>query len=141
MRSKANVYNSKEKEISGSSLGEVMKHARYEYHVIQKYNPRRLSYVRSPYFGRDKIFISTFWTHLGQKGPRDKFRRTRLFSCAIDLIKFTRHRPDITEHASLPGALLYRFYGLSTGGNLFVVQIKENKKSGRKDFISVFPIK
>ena len=34
--------------------------------------------------------------------------------------------------------LLYRFYGVTKDGNYFCVQVKEDKRTKRKDFMSVF---
>ncbi len=36
---------------------------------------------------------------------------------------------------------LHRFYGQTKSGELFCVQIKQDKRTGRKDFMSVFPSK
>lgn len=33
---------------------------------------------------------------------------------------------------------MHRFYGITKDGHEFCVQIKQNKRTGRKDFISVF---
>jgi hypothetical protein len=35
---------------------------------------------------------------------------------------------------------LHRFYGETKDGLLFCVQIRENKATGRKDFMSAFPV-
>ena len=34
--------------------------------------------------------------------------------------------------------MLHRFYGVTKDGVYFCVQVKEDKRTGRKDFMSVF---
>jgi hypothetical protein len=135
------IYKSKSLIIPGTSLGEVIKTARKQYHTIQKRTPRRVPYVRSKYFTKDKIFINSFWDHANQKSPKDRVRRIKLFPCAIEIIRNSPLAPDTVQNPNNPDESLHRFYGQSADGIFFTVQIKENKKTGRKDFISVFPVK
>lgn len=116
-----------------------MRAARYEYHKIQKRAPRREAYVRSAYFRKDKIFINQFWEHLKQKRLGDQVRRARIFVCAIDLIRHSTQAPDtIFDYTDL-NRIKHRFYGQTKDGEYFSVQIRENKRTGRKDFMSAFP--
>lgn len=132
------VYISKYNPLPGTSHASVFRSARYEYHKIQKLTPRRQPYVRSRYFSKDKVFVNSFWEHLRQKHPGDQLRRAKLFLCAIDLIRNTKHWPEIvTDKTS--GTQLYRFFGKTNEGQIFCVQIKHNIKTDRKDFMSVFP--
>ena len=39
------------------------------------------------------------------------------------------------------GDALHRFYGKTADGIEFAVQVKHDLKTGRKDFMSVFPLK
>lgn len=134
------VYQSKLSEYPGSSLDEVMKLARREYHSIQKKTPRRVPYVRSKYFVKNKIFINTFWEHLNQKSPKERVLRLKLYRCAIDLIRNSVFTPEtIYTHTNMDIAL-HRLYGKTANGSYFCVQIKDSKRTGRKDFMSVFPI-
>lgn len=116
-----------------------MKAARYEYHKIQKRTPRRQAHVKSKYFKKDKVFINQFWIHLQQKRIGDQVRRTRLFLCAVDLIRNSTHNPDTLYSRSEQDTALHRFYGKTKDGLEFCVQIRESKRTGRKDFMSVFP--
>lgn len=138
------VYHSKCDLLPGTSYPEVVAAARREYHVIQKRNPRRIPYVRSAYFKKDsrqeKIFISNFWDHLKSKRATDQRRRLRFYVCAIDLLRNAKNEPEVVIGEE-PGTLKYRFIGKANNGELFCVQIKQDKKTGRKDFISVFPVK
>lgn len=135
------AYHSKYGKLPGSSLEELVKHARREYHIIQKKSPKRAPYVRSKYFTKDKIFISNFWDHLNQKSPKERIRRLKLYSCAIDLLRKNNFPPDtIFKNEDLNSAL-HRFCGQTKNGEYFFVQVKENKRTNRKDFISVFPAK
>jgi|SRR5581483_1097459 len=134
-----NTYRSKYPKSSGSSLDELIKQARREYHIIQKRTPRRAPYVRSKYFTKDKVFISNFWDHLNQKSPQEKVRRLKLYSCAVDLLRNTAFAPETIFKNTDPNSALHRFYGQTKNDEFFCVQVKENKRTNRKDFISVFP--
>jgi hypothetical protein len=135
------AYRSKYSELKGTDSDELTGIARYEYHMIQKRTPERVAYVRSRYFNRDKIFINNFWEHLNQKSPKERVRRLRLYACAIDLIRNSNYAPDtIYTHTDVDIGL-HRFYGQTKNGTYFCVQIKQNKRNNRKDFISAFPIK
>lgn len=135
------VYKSKHGVLPGSSYDELVKLARREYHLIQKKTPRRQPYIRSKYFTKDKIFVSQFWDHLSQKIPVDRVRRLKLYSCAIDLLRHSVYSPEISQNPNKPNEALYRLAGVTKDGVPFYVQIKENKRTNRKDFISVFPAK
>lgn len=115
--------------------------ARREYHAIQKLTPRRVPYVRSSYFTKDKVFLNTFWEHLRQKHPADQTRRLKLYAAGLDLIRYTREAPDTIFSKDDLDNMLHRFHGVTRDGYLFSVQIKQNKRTGRKDFMSVFPEK
>lgn len=133
------LYKSKLGKLPGSSHGEVLRLARQEYHSIQKRTPRRQAYVRSHYFKRDKVFVNQFWDHLKQKRGGDQLRRLKLYSCAIDLIRNTSCSPDTIFNRDDMNISLHRFYGITKDGEAFSVQIKQDKRTGRKDFMSVFP--
>ncbi len=140
-KSAPKIYKSKYGKLPGTSLEELIKLARREYHMIQKRTPRRAPYIRSKYFTKDKIFISNFWDHLNQKSPKERVRRLKLYSCAIDLLRNSSFAPDtIFKNYDLNSAL-HRFYGQTQDGEYFYVQVKENKRTNRKDLISVFPTK
>lgn len=133
------VYQSKQSKLSGSSHAEVLRKARQEYHMIQKRTPRRQAYVRSSYFKRDKVFVNQFWDHLKQKRAGDQLRRLKLYACAIDLIRNSSQSPDTIFSNEDKNILLHRFYGITKDGESFSVQIKQDKRTDRKDFMSVFP--
>lgn len=135
------MFRSKYSQFTGTSYAELMKKARQEYHHIQKRTPRRVPYVRSKYFTKDKIFINNFWDHLNQKSSKEKVRRLKLYACGIDLIRNSIVSPVSFQNPSNSDELLHRFQGISSDGQKYAVQIKDNKKTNRKDFISVFPIK
>ena len=135
------VYKSKCCELTGSAKGEVMKLARKEYHVIQRISPRRTPYIKSKYFTKDKIFINNFWEHLNQKTPKERLRRLKLYSCAIDLLRNNTLTPETIFTRINMNINLHRFYGQTKNGNYFCVQVQENKRNNRKEFIPVFPVK
>jgi hypothetical protein len=134
-------YKTKLSRLPGTSHASVFKAARYEYHKIQKRTPRREPNIRSAYFRKDKVFINQFWEHLKQKSPGDQLRRAKLFSCAIDLLLHSTAGPETVNGYKDLHVSLHRFYGQSNDGIKFCVQVRENKRNNRKDFMSVFPIK
>lgn len=136
-----NVYQSKVGLLPGTSFREIMAAARREYHIAQKRTPRRVAHVRSAYFAKDKIFINTFWNHLGQKHPADQMRRLKLYRAALDLVRYSKMTPDTVFSKDDMNSIMHRFYGVTSDGHYYTVQIKQNKRTNRKDFISVFPSK
>lgn len=130
------AYKCKVGTIKGSDYAEVMKKARQIFHGLEK-NPKREAHIRSAYFRDQKIFLNSFWGHLNTKSPRDKMRRLRFYSCAIELIMNSRLDPEIPFKNE--DERLYRFSGLSADGQLFTVQIREELKTSKKYFTSVFP--
>jgi len=131
-------YRVKSNELPGTNLGEVYKSAYKIFHEIER-STRRKPYVRSVYFKKEKIFFDFFWNHLKQKGPKQRFKRLKLFRSAIELIKYSRNVPTIKINPHNKKEVFYRFAG-QTANNLFIVQIKENKRSKRKYFMSCFPV-
>lgn len=132
-------YTTKVGVIAGTSYAEVMRVARREYHTIQKLTPRRQAYVRSRYFRKDKIFINQYWEHLHQKNAADRLRRLKFFTCAIDVIRNCTVAPTTLQNPSKADESLHRYTAQTKDGVEFFVQIRENKITGRKDFMSVFP--
>lgn len=135
------IYKSAYDKIHASSYAEAVRQARREYHTIQKHTPRRLAYIRSRYFAKNKIFIGAFWDHLEQKTRPDKLRRVQLFKCALDVLRNSSNTPETMQDPHNPDIALHRFEALTNKGEHFYVQVKENKKTDRKDFMSVFPAK
>lgn len=134
------VYQTKSAIISGSNFTEVNKRAHRLYLEIKKKTKRR-PYIRSAYFKKEKVFLSLFWEHLHAKlNHRDKIRRAKFFSCALELIQKSRLDPESKENVDCKSEILHRFAGKTKTGQLFFVQIKEDKRSGEKSFISVFPV-
>ena len=113
--------------------------ARREYKAIQSRNPRRQPYVRSKYFSGDKVFVNIFWNHLAQKRKGEQMKRAKLLACAVDLLRNTSTPPDTIFNKANLNEMLHRFTGQTKDGITFYVQVKQNKKTDRKDFMSVFP--
>lgn len=96
--------------------------------------------MRSKYFKKQKIFLGLFWQHLDDKvNRRDKIRRLKCLTCALDVIQNSFFEPEIRKNPNKNLELLYRFRGVTQKGELFVVQIKENIKTKEKFFISTYP--
>ncbi|HRZ95812.1 MAG TPA: hypothetical protein P5262_04600 [Candidatus Moranbacteria bacterium] len=135
------VYKTKTKPFSGTDFREVYRKAFHFYSRIKRKTKRR-PYVRSAYFKKDKIFLELFWHHLHEKENfRDKIRRMKYFQPAVELIQKSKFDPESAENPNKSGEMLHRFYGITANSELFCVQIKEEKRSGKKWLMSVFPKK
>lgn len=131
-------FQTKTKVLPGTNYKEINKRAWRIYHEIEK-RTKRKPYIRSAYFDKEKIFFDFFFIHVNQKKGKDKLRRLRYFNCAIELIQNSRIKPSSIENPNNQKEILHKFNGRSREGNLFYVHIKENKKTGRKYFMSCFP--
>jgi len=134
------IYKSKLIKLSGTSYNELERKARKIHNDIAR-RTKRNAYVRSKYFKKDKIFIKLFWEHLNQKPKRDRKRRLQYYQCAIDLLRNSAFEPDTKSNPNGKHEIVHRFTGMTINGELFSVQIKEDKRTDNKHFISVFPSK
>lgn len=132
-----NVYTSKYPRLPGSSYGEALNNARQEYNEIA-YSTKRQPYVKSKYFSGGKIFLAVFWTHLMQKHPKERRKRLKFYKAALDLLRNSQIAPNTILREDDLNILLHRFYGVTKDGGYFCVQVKEDKRTSRKDFMSVF---
>ena len=132
------VYQAKAVTISGTDFHEVWRIASYFYQRIKK-KSRRLPYVRSVYFKKDKIFLNIFWSHLFEKSWPDRMRRLKFLPVAIELLEKSPFDPLTKENPNEFGVLLHRFFGTTKNGISFCVQIKAEKSSNKKYLISIFP--
>jgi hypothetical protein len=135
-----NAYKSKYGLLVGTDYSEVMSVARKEFNTIRK-TTKRNPYVRSKYFKNDKVFLTIFWDHLAQKHRKNAFKRLKFYKAGLDLIRNTTYSPDVLVDSKRQGIVLYRFYGKTKDNAEFCVQIKQDARSGRKDFMSVYDIK
>lgn len=72
---------------------------------------------------------------------RDKTRRIKYFACAIELIQKSTFHPESKENVDRKSEILHRFKGITPEHEVFYVQIKEDKRTDGKWFMSVFPDK
>lgn len=133
------TFKTKSAILSGTDYKEISKKYFNLYNEVRRKTKRR-PYVRSAYFNKDKIFLSLFWSHLHNKNYWDQMRRMKFFGCAIELIKNSHLEPTSKENPNKPAEILHRFAGTTKNNDLFFIQIKENKRTGEKWLISVFPI-
>ena|SRR3989338_9056855 len=134
-------YQTKAKKLAGTDYKEVHKRAFNLYQQIKSKTKRR-PYVRSAYFKKDKIFLELFWQHLFDRGNwRDRMRRLKYFACAIELIRKTTFEPESKENPNKQTEIFHRFAGTTKENNMFFVQIKEDKRTGQKFLISIFPFR
>lgn len=133
------IYKTQARKFHGSHFHIVRRQAFDLYTEIKKKSKRR-TYIRSAYFDKEKIFLDLFWHHLFEKPNwRDRVRRMKYFGCAIELLKKSRFKPNISLNPNNANEKLYRFYGITADNDLFCAQIKENLKKKQKFLISVFP--
>jgi hypothetical protein len=133
-------YQTKANLLPGTAASEVFPHARAFFRSIEK-KTKRKAYIRSVYFRKDKIFLTHFWRHLFQKSRVEQVRRLKYLLCAIELLRHSRNEPSSRESTEEAGIILHRFAGLTKTKELFYVQIKECKRTNKKEFMSVFPHK
>lgn len=100
---------------------------------------KRQPYVRSAYFNKEKIFFTHFWNHLSQKPPGERARRLRYLPAALEVIQKSRHHPLTVPSTTSRKLLLHRFLGTTKAGDRFYVQIRENRRTKRKELMSIFP--
>lgn len=132
------VYQSKYRKLSGTSYNELERKVRALHNDAAR-RTKRSAYIRSSYFKKDKIFLSLFWGHLNQKPRRDRKRRLQYYQCALDLLRNSLHEPETKPNPNGKHELVHRFAGTTKDGELFYVQVKEDKRSDNKHFMSVFP--
>lgn len=129
-------YQTRSSKITGTKFGELIKETRMFFETIESKTKRR-PYVRSAYFEKRKVFFDLFWKHLYQKSFKERSKRLKFIRCAVELVEKSRNDPDSIEEKR--GEIWHRFGGLTKSGELFYVQVKEDKKTRRLDFMSVFP--
>lgn len=132
------VYQTKADALSGTDFHEVWKKASFIYKKIKK-KSKRQPYLRSVYFKKQKVFLGLFWDHLFEKSWPDRLRRLRYFAATVELIERSHFEPSSKEDPNSRGVLLHRFIGITKGKEIFTIQIKEHKSSGKKYLISIFP--
>jgi len=133
------AYKVKAGKLKGTNFHEVRKKASGLYDQIKNKSKRRI-YIRSAYFKKDKIFLALFWQHLFDKKKwQDRMRRLKYFEAGIELIRNSKFEPKSKDNPNAPGEILHRFTGVTKENEVFYVQIKEDKRSGQKSLISIFP--
>ena len=65
-------------------------------------------------------------------------QRLKFFEAAIELIKKSRNNPVSEDNPYKKNEILHRFAGITKEGELFYVQIKEDKRGDKKFFMSCF---
>lgn len=132
-------YQTRAGKIPGANFKDVYRIARKQYISIKR-KSKRNPHIRSAYFNSQKVFLQYFWGHLyAKRNWKDRLRRIRYFKAAIELIEKTKIQPESKENPNNRREILHRFTGYTVEKEIFFVQIKEDKKSGKKHFISVFP--
>lgn len=132
-------YQTRAKKLPGTSYKEIYKYAITLFREIKRKTKRR-PYIRSAYFNKEKIFLGLFWQHLEDHlHYNDRVRRLKYFVCALELIQNSKLPPVFKENPHKSSEILYRFTGLDKNGEVFHVQIKEDRYTREKFLISIFP--
>jgi len=132
------TYRTNSHKLAGTNYSEVYPQAYSLYKRICAKTKRR-PYIRSAYFGKEKVFLDYFWQHIRQKNLNDRVRRLKCYPCGLDLIAHSKVKPVSKENPNRRRDMLHRFSGVTSNGEQFFVQIMEDRKNGQKHFISVFP--
>jgi hypothetical protein len=132
------VHKVKATAFPGTDYEEVYPPARRLYNQI-KAQTKRQPYVRSTYFKKEKVFIELFWVHLNQKNRKERNQRLKYYACGIELLRTTRQQSTTKKNPNKSNELLHRFAGVTANGELFYIQVKENRRTKRKDLMSIFP--
>jgi len=134
------TFKTRATKLTGTDYKEVYKKS-FSFYKSIKSRTKRRPYVRSAYFNKEKIFLELFWYHVRSKtNHRDKLRRLKYFRCAIELIEKSKDKPISGKKPFKKSEHFYRFAGITQEGDLFYVQIKEDKGTGNKWLMSVFPV-
>jgi hypothetical protein len=64
MKPEIKYYQSRVARITGTNYTEIRSKAQALYRDIDVQTGNRNTYVRSAYFGKQKVFLKTFWNHL-----------------------------------------------------------------------------
>ncbi|HBA36605.1 TPA: hypothetical protein DCZ15_01890 [Candidatus Falkowbacteria bacterium] len=132
------IFYSKYKSLPGTSYREIKHCVDVSFTKIKR-RTRRRPYLRSAYFHGEKIFFEYFWAHLRQKNYKDQIRRLKFFRASLELLQYSCHIAETSINRHNTTDKLYRFQGKTADSRLFIVQVKENKKTGQKFFMSCFP--
>jgi hypothetical protein len=134
-------FHTKSKAFSGTTYSELAKKARTHYKKVTS-NTKRRPYIRSKFFNKQRKFLELYWVHLSDKKSfSEKVKRLRYFACGIELIKKSHCDPISKENPNNTREIVHRFIGIDSEKKRFCVQIKEEKNSGEKWLMSIFPCK
>ena len=134
------AYKCTTNPIRGTQLKVILPQARDIFRNLEK-KTKRKPHIRSCYFNKDKIFFDYFWSDLKKKIPSERARRLKLLPCALEVLRHSRHEPLTIDDINESHILRHRFAGRTKNGSLFYVQVKQNKRTGTKQFLSLFPAK
>ncbi len=127
-------YQTTSRKISGSNFNELRKKAERVFNEI-KSRTKRKPYIRSAYFDKSKIFLDYFWEHFYSKNLGDRRRRIVFYIAALELIQNSHFVPQSKESPNNKNVIFHRFTGKTKDGYGFIIQIKEDKRSGQKYLI------
>ena len=131
-------YRCSTNPLYSTQLAIILPQARNMFRTLEK-KTKRKPHVRSQYFNKDKIFFDYFWSDLQKKIPSERARRLKLLPCALEVLRHSRQEPLSIDDANEPHIIRHRFAGCTPNGHMFYVQVKQDKRTGAKQFLSVFP--
>ena len=138
MQQLAGIHHCRVPPFSCNRYKDMMQQARKLFRTLQRRTKRR-PYVRSAYFRKDKVFFEYFWVHLNQKSLPDRARRLKYLPCAIELIRTSMQSPTTFVNRDEPNAIHHQFKGVTSEKLRFFVIVKQDRASGKKHLLSIFP--
>lgn len=131
------MYSCKTKAFWGHRYSDIMPQSRKVFRALQK-KTKRQPYVRSMFFKKDKVFFDYFWTHLNEKSVHDRARRLKYLPCVLELLRISTCQPE-TFIKPQSNAIYHQFEGKTEDDILFSVIVKQDRASGKKYLLSIFP--
>jgi hypothetical protein len=132
-------YQTKNNKLAATDYSEAVRKARHIFDELERKTKRR-PYIRSVYFQKQKIFFDYFWAHLNQKSRNERLSRLLYLPCGLEVIAKSRQSPTVKPNPNNKDEIFYRFLGCTAENELFRVQIKQSRKTGRYQLMSVFPV-
>ena len=133
------LYQCATRPLAGHRFIAIIPEVRRIFRTIQK-RTKRKPYVRSAYFGKNKIFFDFFWQHMQEKLPSDRARRLIYFPCAIELLRNSRYDPETFIDSRYPNVIKHRFKGVTPDGKQFGVVVHEDRKTDKKQLLTMYAL-
>lgn len=102
-------------QFSSRTYEDARKEALSHFSKLKAKSKRKL-YVKSDYFGKQKIFFDYFWDLVFQKPIGSRKQRLKLLPCAVELVQKSSFLPESTTNPNKKQEIFYRFEGVTQNG-------------------------